>query len=113
MSLKRLIVLCLLLGLQSVPAQSQTAQTAYPFWSADPRPRLMTGDCRVCPLLPQTKWYFAGEWLAISNEKADAAVNLPHWLADAPFIESPPPVWLGQPESIHNVKLESSEHQIR
>ncbi|MEX0615256.1 MAG: hypothetical protein WD177_05025 [Methylophaga sp.] len=75
----------------------------------------MSGDCRVCPLLPQTKWYFAGEWLAISNEKvqADISVTSPHWLADAPFIESPPPVWLGQPESIHNVKLESTEDQIR
>ncbi len=115
MSLKPLIVLCLLLGLQSVPAQSQTAETAYPLWSADPRPQLLSGDCRVCPLLPQTKWYFEGECLAISNEKArvDTAVTLPHWLADAPFIESPPPIWLGQPESIQNVKLESGENQIR
>ncbi len=115
MPLKSLIVLSLLLGLQSVQAQPQAAQTNFPFWSDDADPILMTGDCRVCPLLPQSKWYFAGEWLAISNEKAetDAAVMLPDWLADAPMIESPPPVWLGQPQVIENVQLNPANQQIR
>lgn len=115
MPLKSLLVLGLWLGLNTVQAQPQTTETAYPFWSDDPAPKLMTGDCRICPLLPQSKWYFAGEWLAISNQQfsAQAAVNLPDWLSDAPFIETPPPVWLGKPQTAETVKLDNPNHQIR
>lgn len=115
MPLKSLIVLSLLLGLHSVQAQPQTAPTTFPFWSDDSQPRLMTGDCRVCPLLPQSKWYFAGQWLAISDEKikTNAAVLLPDWLADAPVIESPPPVWLGKPQVIQNAQLNPATQQLR
>ncbi|MDT8310132.1 MAG: hypothetical protein RQ732_01680 [Methylophaga sp.] len=115
MPLKSLIVFSLLLSLHSAQAQPRPAPTAYPLWSDDSQPRLMTGDCRVCPLLPQSKWYFAGEWLAISDEKiqADAIVALPDWLTDAPVIESPPPVWLGKPQVIQNTQLNPATKQLR
>lgn len=115
MSLKSLIVLGLWLGLNNVHAQPQTAETVFPFWSAEPASRLMTGDCRVCPLLPQSKWYFTGEWLSISNETLDAddAVPLPEWLNNVSFIDSPPPVWLGKPESLNNVTIDRTNGQLR
>ncbi len=115
MPLKTIIFMGLLMGLTNVQAQPQTDQTSYPYWSDDPQPRLLTGDCRICPLLTQSKWYFANEWLAISYEQfeVDNAPPLPDWLADAPFIESPPPVWLGKPDVANNVVLDWPNQQIR
>lgn len=115
MLLKTILFMGLLLGLINVQAQPQTAQTPYPYWSDDPQPKLLTGDCRICPLLTQSKWYFADEWLAISYEKfeADDAPPLPDWLTDAPFIESPPPIWLGKPDVANNVVLDWPNQQIR
>lgn len=115
MPLKIIIFMGFLLCLPLVQAQPQSAQTAYPYWSDESQPRLMTGDCRMCPLLAQSKWYFAGEWLAISYQKSDNAdlPLLPDWLADTRFIESPPPVWLGKPEVVSNITLDWPNQQIR
>ena len=67
MQTKLTITFGLLLFVAGVQAEQTIPEPRAPFWSPDSNPRVVTGDCRVCPLLPQAKWYFTDQWVSVSS----------------------------------------------
>lgn len=79
--------------------------------------RLASGSCKDCPTLPQARWYFEQELIAVAGAAAPVAGFSPaepaqqdvrHWAANASKDDlraSPPLIWLGSREVIPQARL--------
>ncbi|MCX4189485.1 hypothetical protein [Methylophaga sp. OBS3] len=113
MQTKLTILFGLLLLITGALAEQTIAAPQTPLWSNDLNPRIVTGNCRVCPLLPRTKWYFTDEWIAVSAQTSlPADISLPDWLEGAPWIDMPPPIWIGKPDALSDVLIDKQSAQL-
>lgn len=123
---KQLLVLALL-GLQTgttVAEVKSALDMPYLGLYATGQFRLTDGRCGDCPVIPQAKWYFQKDSIAVANKAENVAgfsttenaqADVSHWIGSAKTAELaalPPLIWMGSTQVIASAKLSPDHSEL-